>query len=225
MCEGAECKCNLPAKITCCVGFVVLLVGSILYAVGAIQAANLAAMSMIVDGQRSFTLQLEDSAYLSGYSFFSLPSTSCDDHSGQVESQLDSSMGQFVSTCGWRRGRLTHNGRDLVSIGALSPYDSNGLFTGGSVSFSLGYRTWVLDASVDPGEIHDAFALVGLTFVGFIISAIGSIACCAACCLMCCHPDNKTSTPVQQVQIPAGTTMVVGQPVTAQPVMAQPCAA
>lgn len=230
MCEGGDCKCTLPAKVTFCVGLVICLIGAILYAIGAIQAADLAAQSVIIDGQSTFTLQMQSSEYLAGYTFFSLPQTDCYAHSGEVETQITDSVTSYsyLSTCGWSRGRFNHGGRDLISIGAFAPYDEEGNGLDGTISFSLSYRTWVVDASVDPDQIHDAFALIGLTMVGFLGIAVGMVTCCVACCLMCCLNDKTTVIQVQQPQ--GGTAMVVGQPVVgqavmAQPVMAQPCPA
>lgn len=224
MCEeGGSCKCNLPAKVTFCVGLVIFLIGAILYAIGAIQAAGLANESVIIDGESTFSLPLQSSEYFAGYTFFSLPASDCYTHSGEVETQIQGQLATYytyLSTCGWSRGRFNHGGRDLISIGAFAPYDGAG--DGTSISFSLSYRTWVVDASVDTAQINDAFALIGLTMAGFLGIAIGVITCSVACCLMCCMND-KTTTVIQQVpQQQGGTAMVVGQPVAGQPVMAQP---
>ena len=212
MCEG--CACNLPAKVSFCLGTAFVVIGSIVYAIGAAQAGALAAQSMIIDGKSTFTLDVRANGdYASGYSFFRQDWSFCQEHSDEIAAAFDA-VGQsgFVSLCGWTRGTYHFDGRDLVSIGHFSPslYQD----TSETVSFDVNYWTWVVDASVDLDEVHDAFELVGITMAGFAVWSIGSIMCCVACCLMCCIQDTKTTV----IQQGPGTAMVVGQPVMGQPV-------
>jgi len=221
MCEG--CACNLPAKVSFCLGTAFVVIGSIVYAIGAAQAGALAAQSMIIDGKRTFTLDVRaDGDYAQGYSFFRQDWSDCQEHSDEIAAAFDA-VGQsgYVALCGWTRGTYHYGGRDLVSIGHFSPSWTQDAST---VSFNVNYWTWVVDASVDLDDVHDAFELVGITMAGFAVTALGSIMCCVACCLMCCIQDSKT-TVIQQVPIQQqgpGTAMVVGQPVMGQPVTAQP---
>eukprot|EP00913_Durusdinium_trenchii_P033773 g31616.t1 len=151
MCEG-NCACNLAAKVSFGVSVVLVLIGSIVYAIGAIQAADLAASSIIVDGQRSFTLQAEEGKYLAGFTFFGHRGMACEMHSQEIESQIPANAGFYESMCGWRRGGLKHNGQEVKADNDLNFYSL-------PIAFVTTSPTWVLDAAIDPSTVSDALAL------------------------------------------------------------------
>ncbi|CAK8985474.1 unnamed protein product [Durusdinium trenchii] len=230
MCEG-NCACNLAAKVSFGVSVVLVLIGSIVYAIGAIQAADLAASSIIVDGQRSFTLQAEEGKYLAGFTFFGHRGMACEMHSQEIESQIPANAGFYESMCGWRRGSLKHNGQEVKAVGHYSPYDNDLNFYSLPIAFVTTSPTWVLDAAIDPSTVSDALALVGITMIGFLILCAGVIMCFVTCCAMCCNPEARQPamvTTIVQPQQPCSVQalqhqpVIVGQPVMGQAVVGQP---